>query len=135
MEIIAAVKEHEVHMVITNHLPTVTSGSADITGENLYFAGRQRKQGGVQKSASKAEIDWGNSKGTDGVCFHCRCPGHVAAKCIADMPQEVKDHIVSGAALVTREDELDKLADDNVTEMVAFARDNPRTFALMANTL
>ena len=57
MEIITTIKEHEVHMVITNHLPTATSGSADITGENLYFAGRQRKQGGVRKSASKAEID------------------------------------------------------------------------------
>ena len=135
MEIIAAVKEHEAHMVITNHLPTATSGSADITGENLYFTGRQQKQGGVRKSASKAEIDQGNSKGTDGVCFCCGHPGHVAAKCIADMPQEVKDHIVSGTALVTREDKSDKLADDNVIETVAFARDNPRTFALMANTL
>ena len=106
-EIIATVKEHEAHMVITNHLLTVTSGSADITGKNLYFAGRQWKQGGVRKSASKAEVDWGNSKGTDGVCFRCGHPGHVAAKCIADMPQEVKDHIVSNAALVTREDESD----------------------------
>ena len=135
MEIIAAVKEHEAHMVITNHLLTVTSGSADITSKNLYFAGRQRKQGGVQKSASKAEIDWGNSKRTDDVCFHCGHPGHVAAKCIADMPQEVKDHIVSNAALVTREDESDESVDDNVTEMVAFPRDNPCTLALMANTL
>ena len=134
-EIIVAIKEHEAHMVITNHLPTATSGSADITGENLYFTGRQWKQGGVWKSASKAEIDWGNSKGTDSVCFRCRRPGHVAVKCIADMPQEVKDHIVSGAALVAREDELDKLADDDVTKTVAFARDNPCTFTLMANTL
>ena len=54
-------------------------------------------------------------------------------KCIADMPREVKDHIVSGTALVARE--LDKLADDNVTETVAFARDNLHTFALMANAL
>ena len=51
------------------------------------------------------------------------------------MLQEVKDHIVSGAALVAREDESDESADDNVMEMVAFARDNPHTFALMANAL
>ena len=56
-------------------------------------------------------------------------------KCIADMLQEVKDHIVSGAALVAREDELNKLADDDVIKTVAFARDNPCTFTLMANTL
>ena len=51
------------------------------------------------------------------------------------MPQELKDHIVSGAALIAREDKSDKSADDNVTETVAFARDNPHTFALMANAL
>ena len=87
------------------------------------------------RPASKAEADWGNSKGKDGVCFHCGCPGHVAAKCIADIPQEVKNHIVSGAAHVVREDKLDKLVDDNLTETVAFTRDNPRAFTLMANAL
>ena len=51
------------------------------------------------------------------------------------MPQEVKDHIVSGAALVAREDKLDESVDDDVTETVAFARHNLRTFALMANAL
>ena len=56
-------------------------------------------------------------------------------KCIADMPQEVKDHIVSSAALVMREDKLDKLADDDVTETVAFARDNLHMFTLMAYAL
>ena len=51
------------------------------------------------------------------------------------MPQEVKDHIISGAAHVAREDESDKSADDDMTETVAFARDNPCAFTLMANTL
>ena len=51
------------------------------------------------------------------------------------MPQEVKDHIISDAAHVAREDESDKLADDDMTETVAFARDNPHAFALMANAL
>ena len=50
------------------------------------------------------------------------------------MPQEVKDHIVSGTAHVAREGELDKLADDDMTETVTFTKDNPHTFALMANT-
>ena len=62
-------------------------------------------------------------------------PGHVAEKCITDMPQEVKDHIVSGAAHVAREDKLDESADDDMTKTVTFARDNLHTFALMANTL
>ena len=134
-EIITAVKEHEAHMAMTNCLPKRTSGSNEIGSENIYFAGRQQKQGGVQRSASKAEVDWGNSKGKDGVCFCCGCPGHVAAKCIAEMPQEVKDHIISGTAYVTREDESDESVDDDMTEAVAFAKDNPHVFALMANTL
>ena len=52
--------------------------------------------------ASKAEVDWGNSKWKDGVCFCCRHPCHVVAKCIANMPQEVKDYIISGIAHVMR---------------------------------
>ena len=54
------------------------------------------------------------------------------------MPQEVKDCIVSGTTHVTREDELDELDElenDDMTEIVTFARDNPHMFALMANTL
>ena len=107
MEVIAAVKEHKAHTAMTNCLPKGTSGSDEISGENIYFAGRQWKQGGVQRSATKAEVDWGNSKGKDGVCFCCRCPGHVSAKCIADMPQEVKAHIISDTAHIVREDESD----------------------------
>ena len=49
--------------------------------------------------------------------------------------KEVKDCIVSGVAHITKEDELDELADDNITEIVAFARDNLCMFALMENTL
>ena len=135
MEIISTVKEHKAHTVMTNCLPKGTSGSNEIGSKSIYFTGRQQKQGGVQRSASKAEIDWGKSKGKDGVCFHCRCPGHVAAKCIADMPQKVKDHIVSGTAHVMREEKSDELADDNMTKTVTFTRDNPHVFALMANTL
>ena len=97
-EIIAAVKKHEAHTVMTNCSPKETSGSDEIGSESIYFTGRQWKQGGVRRSASKAEVDWGNSKGKDGVCFPCGRSGHVAAKCIADMPQEVKDHIISGTA-------------------------------------
>ena len=51
------------------------------------------------------------------------------------MPQEVKDHIVSGTAHVVRENESDELADDNMTKTVTFATNNLGAFALMANTL
>lgn len=131
-EIIAAVKEHKAHMVMTSGLPKGTSGSEGIADEQAYFIGKQWKQGtrGVSKGT---EIDWGNSRGQDGVCFCCGRAGHVAAKCIADMPQEIKDNIVSGAGLIAREDETKPT--EEVAKMVAFARDNPCMFALMANTL
>ena len=135
MEIITAIKEHEAHMAITNHLPTGAGGGSDDGSKTAFFAGKQQKQGGVQRSASKTEVNWGNSKGKDGVCFCCWHPGHVTTKCIADMPQEVKDCIISGAAHVVREDELDGSADDDMTEIVVFTRDNPHTYALMANAL
>ena len=135
MEIITAVKENEAHTVMTNCLPKGTSGSDEIGSESIYFAGRQWKQRGVQRLASKAEVDWGNSEGKDGVCFCCGHPGHVAAKCIADMPQEVKDHIISGIAHVVREDKSDESADDDMTEIVTFTRDILCAFALMANAL
>ena len=32
----------------------------------------------------------------EGHCHRCGCPGHVASKCIANMPQEVKDWIMAG---------------------------------------
>ena len=54
MEIIATVKEHEAHTVMTNCLPKGTSGSYEIGSESIYFAGKQWKQGGVQRSALKA---------------------------------------------------------------------------------
>ena len=47
MEIIAAVKEHEAHMVMKNCLLKGTRGSDEIGGKSIYFAGRQQKQGGV----------------------------------------------------------------------------------------
>ena len=133
-EIIAAVKEHEAHMAITSGLPKGMSGSNGIADEQAYLAGKQRKQGGLRKSVQKvSEIDWGNSQGQDGICFCCGCAGHLAAKCIADMPQEVKDSIISGTALTAKENETELT--NKVTKMVAFARDNPHMFALMANTL
>ena len=51
------------------------------------------------------------------------------------MLQAVKDHIVSSAAHVAREDELYESADDNMMETVAFTRDNLSAFTLMANAL
>jgi len=39
-------------------------------------------------------FDWGNQEKRDGVCYRCGKSGHVAAKCIHDMPKKVKDAII-----------------------------------------
>ncbi|RXW11748.1 hypothetical protein EST38_g14107 [Candolleomyces aberdarensis] len=39
--------------------------------------------------------DWGNTRGGD-ACHRCGRPGHRSSKCIADMPQNVKDNIING---------------------------------------
>jgi len=37
----------------------------------------------------------GNTKGHDSACFHGGHSGHITQKCVADMPCDVKDHILS----------------------------------------
>ena len=44
---------------------------------------------------SNHEFDWGNTKETPGACFRCGVTGHVAAKCVHDMPSAIKFKIVS----------------------------------------
>ena len=51
------------------------------------------------------EFDWGNTKNTPGACFRCGIPGHVAAKCVHDMPSAIKFKIVSA-----RSNQIDHVA-------------------------
>ena len=61
-EIITAIKEHEAHMVITNHLPTRTHGSSDDGSQVVYFAGKQWKQGGGKKVNTEGRDQLGKLK-------------------------------------------------------------------------
>ena len=63
MEIIATVKEHEAHMVMTNCLPKGTSGSDKIGGESVYFAGKQQKQGEYEGQCQKQRLTRETQKG------------------------------------------------------------------------
>ena len=60
------------------------------------------------------DFDWGNSKGREGVCFWCGKPGHVTAKCIADMPPNIKNKILGGSisANVAKPDDYTFLTDN-----------------------
>ena len=48
----------------------------------------------------------GNTKGHDNACFHCGHSGHITQKCIADMPCDVKDHILSQHTHVVTLDDI-----------------------------
>lgn len=60
----------------------------------LEEGGRGRRGG----DRERAEFDWGNSQAQDGVCFRCGRPNHQAARCVADMPKEVKEKILHAGA-------------------------------------
>ncbi|KAF7372534.1 CCHC-type domain-containing protein [Mycena venus] len=58
------------------------------------------------RKGARGEFDWGNSKERDGVCHHCGRSGHIARRCIADMPEDVKNKILASnnsAAVVEEE--------------------------------
>jgi hypothetical protein len=77
-----------------------------IKEESLLYAqkcGRHGSRGGESKPKFD-DFDWGNSKGRDGVCFHCRRSGHIAGKCVADMPTGAKERVLNHHAHIVKED-------------------------------
>ena len=40
-------------------------------------------------------FNWGNTNNTLSACFHCGITGHIAAKCIHDMPPQIKFGIIN----------------------------------------
>src|SRR5882762_320406 len=68
-----------------------------IKDESLLYAqkGGRHGSGGGGSKPKFDDFDWGNSKGRDGVCFRCGRAGHVAGKCVADMPADAKDHVLN----------------------------------------
>lgn len=48
-------------------------------------------------AAMAARFDWGNSKERDGVCHRCGRPGHVARRCVANMPEDIKTKFLASS--------------------------------------
>ena len=44
---------------------------------------------------SKIIFDWGNTKNQDDVCFHYGHSSHITQNYMADMPTDVKEHILN----------------------------------------
>ena len=86
MDIVTAVKEYEANQIVVQSIsqPQV---KVEESGNEAMAA----HQGGG------GDFDWGNSKCRERVCFWCGKPGHVTAKCIADMPSNIKNKILGGS--------------------------------------
>lgn len=112
-DIIAAIKEYE-----SNQLVVRFASQPQVKVEDIGNEAMAAHRGGV------GDFDWGNSKGREGVCFRCGKPGHVAAKCVADMPPNIKTKILShsNTANVADVDDYAFLTDDfeNVALVSAF---------------
>ena len=59
----------------------------------------KERGGGVKRRGdngnSDEDFDWGNMKNSEGVCYRCGHPWHIAQFCIVNMPGDVKCHILS----------------------------------------
>jgi hypothetical protein len=122
-EIIAAVKEYGISQAVV-HASSNSFDSDDVKVENLNSAlasAYVRKRGSGNESVSKGEnvfkgdFDWGNSRGRDDVCYRCGRKGHIASKCIADMPKDAKDRILSAHCA------YDSSIDDDPDNLALFA--------------
>jgi hypothetical protein len=97
-----------------------------IKDESALYAnkGYHHGSGGGGSKLKFDDFDWGNSKGRDGVCFRCGRSGHVAGKCVADMPADAKEHVLNHHA---------HFATDNTNLSAALAHlpaDDPLVLAL-----
>src|SRR5882762_1385617 len=106
-EITAALKEFEDNETLR---PSFSAPiDSVIKEESLLYAqkGGRHGSGGGGSRPKFDDFDWGNSKGRDGVCFRCGRTGHVAGKCVADMPADVKECIFNHQAHISTADNAD----------------------------
>jgi hypothetical protein len=84
-----------------------------------------RERGGGPKRRGDVDdgdedFDWGNTKNREGVCFRCGCPRHIAQFCVANMPDDVKCHILNHSTHTATMDPDDCSNND----LFAFAADH-----------
>ena len=119
--------------------------------ETLLYAnktGHHGSRGGGFRSKFE-DLDWGNSKRHEGVCWRCGRSGYIAQNCVANMPADVKECILNHHTHFTTS-ELDDiahahLATDNINsatlaptvlsqdQLTHFAPNDPLVLALSAN--
>lgn len=100
LEITAAVKAYGTNQAVINAAShsTDSMNSEKVKVEDLndaMVAAYVKKRWNGNGSDSKGDFDWGNLKRRDDVCFRCGREGHIAPRCVADMPKDAKDRILS----------------------------------------
>jgi len=110
-EIISAIKQFEINQRVS-HGSSASPLIKTEANEALaaYHKGSSRKprhghfDGNIPGSESSVfgpvplkdhRFDWGNTNNTPGACFRCGITGHVAAKCVHDMPPQIKFGIIN----------------------------------------
>jgi hypothetical protein len=103
-DITAALKEFEDNETLRPSFSAPIDSA--IKEESLLYAqkGGRHGSGGGGFKPKFDDFDWGNSKGRDGVCFRCGRFGHIAGKCVADMPTDAKERVLNHHAHIATED-------------------------------
>lgn len=83
-----------------------------LVGDAAMYAGRETRRKGRHGDEDGPPYDWLNPKNND-VCHRCGLPGHRSSRCVADMPQKIKDRIF---------DEIKKRRSESQPEKSNFAR-------------
>jgi len=69
-------------------------------GESVLYT--KEKGGGLKRKGKVDDGDerfnWGNTKNHERVCYRGGCPQQIAQFCIADMPNDIKHHIIDHSA-------------------------------------
>jgi len=110
-EIISAIKQFEINQCISSGSSAFPSIKTEVNDALTAFhkgsswkPRHGRFNGNIPGSESSVfgpvplkdyQFDWDNTNNTPGACFRCGITGYVAAKCIHDMPAQVKFGIIN----------------------------------------
>lgn len=113
--IISAIKAFEIQEKISTSIADASDVKPKVEADDneAMIAGRGPKG---HFHGSKHKFDWGNTKELEGVCHRCGQHGHIARRCVADMPHHVKAKILKGSDRDSRRTAAAGVLDDDWSE-------------------
>ncbi|KAF7371968.1 hypothetical protein MVEN_00054800 [Mycena venus] len=124
--LISAIKAHEMQEKLSDSVAQSIKKEDDDEEDECSRAMEAITAHGGRRGA-KGEFDWGNSKEKEGVSHRCGRSGHVARRCIADMPDEVKAKYLASSKLdaaAAYDSDLVIGADSDDEDNIAFHADD-----------